>query len=130
MEDLPMRPGEEEARKGDLRGAVVKFVGSERSVTFVQLQEFLSPYMEVKGEATLAFDHLNLVLWSGVSEEFADFVRTLQGVPDLVLDACSPYVYIMDGSALNMPIAERPPANGYKEPHWAPTVLKPRSAVE
>jgi hypothetical protein len=31
--------------------------------------------------------------------------------------------YLIDGVTLNMPLAARPPAGGYKKPHWAPAVL-------
>ncbi len=130
MDDLPIRPGEDKAQKGDLRAAVIEYVNAQGSVTFVELQNYLSPYIEVRGEAELSLPNLNLVLWAGVSDEFANFVQELWGDPDLVADGCSPMEYLWDGGALNLPIAKRPPKQGYKEPHWAPMVLRPRSAVE
>ena len=131
MDNLIMRLGEDKAQKGDLREAVIEYVTAKDWVTLAEIQEFLAPYMEVKGEAQLSLVHdRNIILWAGMSEEFADFLHGLWGDPSLVLDACSPMAYMMDGGMLNLPIAKRPPKHGYKEPHWAPICLRPRSAVD
>lgn len=131
MDDLLMRPGEGKAQEGDLRGAVIEYVTATDHVTLAEIQEFLSAYMDVEGETELALGHdPNIVLWAGMSDEFVAFMRQLWGDPALALDGCSPWAYMMDGKSLNLPIAKRPPNHGYKEPHWMPVCLRPRSKME
>lgn len=131
MDDLLMRPGERKAQRGDLRGAVIEYVTASDWVTLAEIEQFLSAYMDVEGDVQifLDYDH-NIVLWAGMSEEFAELIADLQGDPALGVDACSPMAYIMDGKTLTLPIAKRPPKQGYKEPHWAPLCLRPRSKMK
>jgi hypothetical protein len=32
-------------------------------------------------------------------------------------------VYFIDGGALDLPLVQRPPSNGYRDPHWLPVVI-------
>src|SRR3712207_4402523 len=125
-----MRPGEDKAQKGDLRAVVIEFVAAGDWVTLAEIEGFLSAYMDEDGDATRFLDYdRNIVLWDGVSEDFARLVTELRDDPALTVDACSPWAYIMDGKSLKLPIAKRPPKHGYKKPHEAPVCLRPRSAV-
>jgi hypothetical protein len=97
-------------------------------VSFAELEDWLARRgIPVKGEYSLdAGQHPNVVFWAGVSEEFCDIVRELK--PHLDLEPCSPMsatlIYLVDGKALNLPFAKRPPANGYRDPHWLPVTLR------
>jgi hypothetical protein len=42
----------------------------------------------------------------------------------------SAIVYVMDGCNIGLPIAKRPPKEGYKELHWLPIVLNTRASLK
>lgn len=65
----------------------------------------------------------NIVLWDGVSDAVSDAVNELLTNGLAHLHSTTVMVYAADGAMLNLPIAQRPPAAGYKTPHWAPVVL-------
>ena len=38
---------------------------------------------------------------------------------------CTVLSYLVDGAMLQMPLAKRPPKQGYATPHWAPACFRP-----
>ncbi len=123
---LLQTPGEEKARNGDLRGAAIDFIAAYDYVTIVELRDFLRPFMEVEGNASLKLDR-NVVVWANMSPRFANFVGSLLNDPAISVRPASWLSYVMDGGALRLPIAKRPPKQGYKEPRWLPVCLRPVS---
>jgi hypothetical protein len=90
-------------------------------VSFAELARRIAGF---RGEMAWGIQPKNLVLWHGISDEAA---RTLQQMLDdgeFHLHDARPLIYMLDGCCLKLPIARRPPRGGYKEPHWAPAVLK------
>jgi hypothetical protein len=64
-----------------------------------------------------------MYLWAGISDEFYTITGALYTHPHIRLEPASLLTYLCDGSMLQLPIAKRPPKNGYKEPHWAPVTF-------
>lgn len=117
----------QKARAGDYRGAIIDFVLSNGSTTFPELQAFLAPYMEVKGDQLISVK--NVVFWAEMSGEFLDALESVWGCPELELVDTSPLVYAFNGGILNLPLAKRVPRDGYRKPHWQPCVLTKRQAA-
>lgn len=67
----------------------------------------------------------NVCLWAGMSPEFVAVVRELQTAKAIHPEPSSVLTYLIDGGALDMPLANRPPPSGYKQPHWAPITFRP-----
>ncbi len=65
----------------------------------------------------------NLFIWAGVNAMFTAALNELLGAHLVHYRPTTPLVYIADGKLLTMPIAARPPKNGYREPHWVPAVI-------
>ena len=66
---------------------------------------------------------LNVLAWAGVSEAFIETVLAALRTKEIHMYPTTVLVYLSDGKALTFPIADRPPARGYREPHWCPVVL-------
>jgi hypothetical protein len=92
------------------------------SVSFVELVN-----LEPGFAGDLSISYGTLVLWAGVSDRFIDALEECK--PLIEPTPTSVLVYWHDGAALGLPIAKRPPKNGYKEPHWAPVVWNLRKAA-
>jgi hypothetical protein len=71
----------------------------------------------------------NVILWMGVSEDLADLILELVNEGVLFLWPAHPVTYLIDGKGLTLPIAQRPPKEGYKKPRWLPTCLRVISQV-
>lgn len=69
----------------------------------------------------------NLIIWAGMSHEFADVLKGLLRDPRVKVTPTSLLVYLCDGKALNFPVAKNPPKNGYREPHWVPVCFGPNA---
>jgi hypothetical protein len=67
----------------------------------------------------------NLILWAGMSQAWVDVLNELCRAGGLWREPCAFLTYLMDGACLTMPIATRPPKQGYATPHWAPSCVRP-----
>ncbi|HZW75237.1 MAG TPA: hypothetical protein VFF43_16950, partial [Caldimonas sp.] len=74
------------------------------------------------GDQTLTLDgYPNLVVWTGISRQAVDDLATLLERGECRLGLASPFTYLIDGKALNLPIAKR--LIHYKKPRWLRVVL-------
>jgi hypothetical protein len=100
-------------------------VCSYGSVSMVELErvfEAVAGEDAARGELTIeATACPKLALWASVSEGFMDAFDEIAPLVDL--EPCHLLVYLMDGAVLQLPLAKRPPKNGYRKLHWAPAVL-------
>ena len=65
----------------------------------------------------------NLIIWMGASDLLADVLNELVQARLVHYQDTNPLVYAYDGGGLTLPIANRPPRQGYKSPHWLPIVV-------
>ena len=86
----------------------------------------------IDGDLSLENREMNVVLAVGVNELFADAFLILQREKPqrVVFDATDALISAIDGTPMpgNMPLARKPPKHGYKEPHFAPFILRKVSA--
>ena len=80
-------------------------------------------YTNAAGDATIELPG-NIVLWSGLSIELVDAIQSLLDSEQVFLHPVSVLVYMADGAALRLPLAQRVPPGGYRKPHWLPTCLR------
>src|SRR5262245_15005970 len=116
----PWERFEELARAGNFAEAICAYVEDNGRVTFAELSARLSPFMETHGEHAL--ERLpNLIVWAGMSQAFIDLIRDLLHKQRLMLSTASLWIYLLDGMALNLPLAKS--EREYKTPHWLPCNL-------
>jgi hypothetical protein len=98
------------------------------AMTFPALQGHLEAAgIPAFGDESMWLDK-NIILWTGMSKEMVAAVLELRQGKVVHLLPCPELNYLDDGEALNLPIARRPPPNGYATTHWAPSVLHPGPA--
>jgi len=98
---------------------VIDFVSKRGGVTFVELQSLLESSMEVKGDLVIYVPgYENIILWAGISQEFFQVVTLALNSHQIMMRPTQLLVYLVDGGALNMPIAKS--ARHYQTPHWLP----------
>ncbi len=78
-------------------------------------------FPEHKGDCQLEIAK-NLVIWAGMDETFWGAIEEIR--PQTELKPTHWFVYLMDGRTLSLPLAKRPPKNGYKKPHWVTCVIR------
>lgn len=94
-------------------------------VTFAELGGYLEG-LGIPSRGDNAFELTrcpNLLLWAGMSDEFFDVAAALYDHQHIEMRPTHMLTYLADGGFLNLPVAQRPPKNGYRRPHWAPTVF-------
>ena len=75
-------------------------------------------------QLTLGGD-FNLIVWTGISEEFAALACNIIQDERLFLHPTEPNIYFIDGQVLTLPIARRWPKDGYRRPRWLPVCFRP-----
>ena len=107
--------------------AALAYVQTHPGTSFVELERVMSEFFPVEGDLAIGMEQRNVVLWSGISEDFADVYAALDG--KITLEPASWLVYLADGKALNLPLVKRLPKKSYKKPHWLPVVFNVSQVV-
>jgi hypothetical protein len=107
----------------------IDWITGNRGVSFAELRGWLE-HKGMATDGTWSWEiKPNVVVWAGMSQEFVDFLNALRATKRTQLrplDAFSGMlIYGCDGEMLALPYAKRPPAKGYKDPHWIPTYIDP-----
>ena len=117
-------------REGTLAEDVVTFITRRPGASMAEIMQLAGD--EGKGNCEYGLSHLNVVVWTEMSEELANVIVGLQTNKLAHMHHSSvtlggvPMVYYMDGQWLNLPlIKKKPPKNGYAKPHWMPVVFYP-----
>ena len=106
-----------------LKERILDVVRSEGDATFARLEQ-LEGFGG--GDQVLGNTDTNVIVWGHLTTEAVTAVMELQREGRISVKVVSPFFYFHDGSAgPNLPIAKKPPAQGYKEPHWQPVLLVP-----
>lgn len=101
-----------------LQQEIYEFVKQRRYVSFAEIQNKYG-----KGKFSIVLPKKNIFLWVQLPKEVVDAILNLIEEKKLFLHPSCLLVYFCDGKVLTLPIAKRIPKNGYKNPHWLPTVL-------
>jgi hypothetical protein len=67
----------------------------------------------------------NIVFYTGLSEKLINALRELLREKKAHLHPASWLAYMLDGGALTLPLAQKPPRGGYRKPHWMPVCFRP-----
>ncbi len=102
-----------------MKEQILNFVRERRHVSFAELERLLGDAMVGDCDITLLDE--NVILWSGVSEQFAETFNDLVRTSAVRLKPTSLFVYLVDGKALTLPLVKG--RYHYKQPHWFPVVL-------
>lgn len=110
---------------------LVEFIGARDHVSWVELvQQMERLGVDTEGDGTVELtDCPNLCLWLGLSDRAIEIVASGYFRARVELHPSDSLVYLMDGGIPNLPIAKKPPKNGYSTLHWAPTVMRLRQGV-
>lgn len=111
--------------------AVIDLIVSHgHGTTFVEISNLLAARgMDTDGDLAVGpIDACpNLYAWIGMSRDFVEIMKAVQGDGRVEIHSSSVLTYMFDGRALTLPIAKKPPKNGYREPHWAPVCFSAKA---
>jgi hypothetical protein len=106
--------------------AIVDYVTRYDYVTFIEIARQLEKRgVETKGHQALCLpDDPNMILWAGMSADFVAVYHVLHESKRIYPHPAQYLTYLIDGGTLRMPIAQRAPKAGYREPHWVPVCFR------
>jgi len=104
-------------KDGDLKERIYNFVSDTGGG--VSFHEIANEFGE--GDSSIILRE-NVIIWSGIPFDVCDSIVDMQRTGRLVLVDTSPVIYLIDGCALNLPIAKQVD-KCYKTPHWAPSCI-------
>jgi len=108
--------------QGRFKEGLLAYIGYYDHVSFAEISRKFKEH--VRGDQALYLRAgSNVILWINLNKAFCDAFSELEHARKIRLGACSWLVYLCDGIALRFPLAKRPPAKGYKKPHWLPVVM-------
>lgn len=116
-----------------LADEIVELVDGRNHVSFGEIVQRMSDRYDLAGsEAIEAPSCPNLFYWVNMSGLFVDAVQLVLASERAHLEPCPVLVYLVDGLALQLPLARRAPKGGFKAPRWAPVtfVRAPSGAVK
>ena len=105
--------------------AVIDYVRKVGGATFAELENRFG--WLGGGDYAIELTDQNLLLWTGLSAAGVEFYSDRRVKDQIEAGSCSWLLYADDGKVLNMPIAKRPPAGGYKEQRWAPVLFQSKA---
>lgn len=122
----------DKAEDRQLVDTVVDYITSTDWVSFVELAGLAESHgVRTEGDRTIeAFP--NGIIWAGMSEEFCALVEAIQKDRRVTIDSGDALSYMVDGGALDLPIAKAAPrdlARGYAKPRWVVSFLRPAAKV-
>jgi hypothetical protein len=106
-----------------MRDKILRYILKHDLASFAELTRLLG------AEAAGSFDlklRPNLIMWSDVSASFGSTIGELKAANLITLEPIPAYLYLIDGGALELPIAKS--LRDYVEPHWLPVALRLTSA--
>ena len=113
------------AEHGQLNAALAEYVRKHDFVTFPQLQEAFASFLSTEGEQGLALrSDPNIVLWVGMSGEFAELLSKLIAGKRLYLHAANADRYAGKTNGLKLPRLDELPEDRVSKPAWLPTCFR------
>lgn len=110
---------------GQLKAAVVEYLRRTGQAIFPALQQDFAAYLATTGDIGLALrSDTNVVLWSGLSPEFAELLSALVANKRVYLNPTDAEAYKAAGKLPPLTIVTKLPAERLSRPGWLPTVLK------
>ena len=109
-----------------LQKAVVEVVRKLDHVSFAELPRRLNELGingNLRGDAELWLPG-NIIAWQGFHPDLCEAVAQLLRDGRVFLHPASVLIYFVDGCLLTLRVAKRPPKKGYRNPRWAPSVLR------
>jgi hypothetical protein len=111
----------------EMAATILETVRERPGATFVEIIDECGP--DAHGELALCFGNRpNLILWVGVSQLFADGYQAARDM--LEMHPTSVWVYLMDGSALTLPVVTNAQAKrvlksnkDFKKETWLPVTF-------
>ncbi|MBM3972304.1 MAG: AAA family ATPase [Planctomycetes bacterium] len=112
------------AQSGDLPAALLEYVRTHDGVTIPQLQSVFAEFLATSGEQGLALrSDPNLILWLGLSAEFAGELSKLISNKRLFLRIVDTAAFGESETEINLPKVISLPDNKVSKPAWLPTCL-------
>ena len=112
------------AENGDVGPAIVEFIRQRDQVTFSQLIDSFTRFINTKGDQILAVrDDPNVVIWAGLHQDMAGPLAKLLTGGKLYLRPTEVERYRQDNSGLKLPILEAMPEDKLSKPTWLPTTI-------
>jgi hypothetical protein len=102
-----------------MKEKIKEFVHRKNYASFAELTRVIPGSA---GERSIRGDNDSLVLWEGVSVEFAEAVEQLLRDNEIAMTVCDPMVYMMDRNwPTDLPVAKK--IKKYPKAHWLPVTL-------
>ncbi len=112
------------AQGGDIPGAIVDYIRSHDGTTIPQLQTLFTDFISTSGEQGLALRaDPNLIVWLGLSQEFAGELSKLITNKRLYLRVTDAAAFDDVISEVKLPKLSSLPDNKVSKPAWIPTCL-------
>lgn len=109
-----------------MKDAILDLVYDHGEVTFALLDQRIPGFEDTTAEGgCITFPgNDNCVLWAGVSVDAVNALKQLLAAGLIKIRAIDPWSYLSRNEGLDLPVATRPPAEGYDEPTWLPVCVE------
>lgn len=110
----------------DIKAEVYRYIKENEGTSYAELEYLFDRLgFDWKGELEIYSDVCdNVIFWTGWNEEAIELINDLQRDELISKVPGQPFIYFIDGKALNLPIVKT--NRQYKTPHWLPVLFTAR----
>jgi hypothetical protein len=110
----------------DIKAEVYRYIKENEGTSYAELEYLFDRLgFDWKGELEIYSDVCdNVIFWTGWSKEAIELINDLQRDELISKVPGQPFIYFIDGKALNLPIVKT--NRQYKTPHWLPVLFTAR----
>jgi hypothetical protein len=110
----------------DIKAEVYSYIKQNEGTSYAELENLFTRLgFNWKGNLEIYSDVCdNVIFWTGWNKEAIELINDLQREDLISKVPGQPFIYYIDGKALNLPIVRK--NIQYKTPHWLPVLFTAR----
>lgn len=110
----------------DIKAEVYRYIKQNEGTSYAELEYLFTRLgFNWKGDLEIYSDQCdNVIFWTGWNKEAIEVINSLQREGLINKVPGQPFIYYIDGKALNLPIVRT--NRQYKTPHWLPVLFTAR----
>lgn len=107
-----------------VKQAVLDYIRTHPGTSYVELEGVFEEvgYSYQGGLEIFSTENEAVIFWSGWNEKACEIIAGLMKDGKIEREPCHPYIYLIDGKMLRIPILKGNPCR-VKRPHWLPCVF-------
>lgn len=109
--------------KNRMKQIILEYIKRHDGTSFVEIEELLDEnHFNYRGNGAYSSgEHHNVIFWIGWNKQAFNIIAELKRDGHIAMNICEPFVYLVDGKSLSLPILRKP--SDAKRECWLPVTF-------